>query len=246
MGSERRSAEITEIATESGSRTEFAYRRLRGDIIAGLFPSGAKLQIDDLKERYGLSASPLREALSRLVSQGFVDSMSQRGFRVSPMNAADLADITLSRQVIEIAALRLAIEKGNDAWEAEILAAYHRLQRLTARHQGRPQADLTAFSELHKAFHAALIAACGSPRLIAEQSRLYDQAERYRQVMMQRYLNEASEQLTMDHHALMDVVLARRTEAACTMLHAHLGLTYEFCFGRPAAQAKPKRKARSL
>src|SRR3546814_10393105 len=54
-----------------------------------IFPSGIKLQIEDLKARYGLSASPLREALARLVSQGFVQIENQRGFRVAPMRSAE-------------------------------------------------------------------------------------------------------------------------------------------------------------
>ncbi|MBX3455378.1 FCD domain-containing protein [Ferrovibrio sp.] len=246
--------EIRDLAAEAGSLTEFAYRRLREDIIAGHFPSGAKLQIEDLKARYGLSASPVREALSRLISQGFVASESQRGFRVAPMSAEDLADITLARQVVESAALALAIRKGDDAWEGEVLSAFHKLDRHVLRLGGRPVQDLAAFSELHKAFHAALIAACGSPRLIEEQSRLYDQAERYRHGMMYSFLSDAEVDLMGEHRALMEAVLARDADAALRLLHHHLGHTYEFCFGKNAAEnsgplpstgQKTKRPARS-
>ena len=229
--------EIRDLAAEAGSLTEFAYRRLREDIIAGYFSPGAKLQIDELKARYGLSASPVREALSRLISQGFVATESQRGFRVAPMSAADLADITLARQVIESAALALAMRKGDDAWEGEVLSAFHKLDRHVRRLGGGPVQDLAAFSELHKAFHAALIAACGSPRLLEEQSRLYDQAERYRHGMMHSYLTDAQIDLMAEHRALMETVLARDSDAALSLLHDHMGRTYEFCFGKQKAEA---------
>lgn len=234
--------EIRDLAAEAGSLTEFAYRRLREDIIAGHFPSGAKLQIDELKARYGLSASPVREALSRLISQGFVAAESQRGFRVAPMSPEDLADITLARQVVESAALALAIRKGDDAWEGEVLSTFHKLDRHVLRLGGGPVQDLASFSELHKAFHAALIAACGSPRLIEEQSRLYDQAERYRHGMMYSFLTDANVDLMAEHRALMEAVLARDADAALRLLHHHLGHTYEFCFGKHAEKAESLRK----
>lgn len=236
MGQNDRRAEIRDLAAEAGSLTEFAHARLRADIIAGHFPSGAKLQIDDLKARYGLSASPLREALARLAEQGFVAAESQRGFRVSPMSREDLADITLARQVIETAALRLALARGDDAWEAAILAAYHRLERYVARLAGAPPTDLAEFGLLHKAFHAALIAACGSPRLLEEQSRLYDQAERYRYRMMASYLVSADSGIMAEHRQLMELVLARETERAATMLHDHLLHTVAFCYDAPRLQ----------
>src|SRR3546814_2186223 len=79
MTEERGKAEIRDLAAEAGSLTEFAFRQIRADIIAGRFPSGIKLHLEDLKARYGLSASPLREALARLVSQGFVQIENQNG-----------------------------------------------------------------------------------------------------------------------------------------------------------------------
>ncbi|WP_341703035.1 FCD domain-containing protein [Ferrovibrio sp.] len=235
----RSKAEIRDLAAEAGSLTEFAYRNIRADIIAGQFPSGTKLQIDDLKTRYGLSASPLREALARLISQGFVQAENQRGFRVTPMSAEDLADITLARKVIEIAALKHAFERGDDAWEAGILAAYHRLERFVHRMGNAPVENLAEFGELHKAFHVALVAACGSPRLLDEQARLYDQAERYRHRMMTAYLLEIGIGIMDEHRQLMDLVLARKADAACAMLEHHLGHTYDFCFGNVLAQTAP-------
>jgi GntR family carbon starvation induced transcriptional regulator len=235
MGDEKTKADIRDLAAEAGSLTESAYRNIRADIIAGRLPPGTKLQIDDLKSRYGLSASPLREGLARLISQGFVSAESQRGFRVAAMSAEDLADITLARQVVEPAALKRAIERGDDAWEGAILAAYHRLDRYVARMEGQTLENFTEFSDLHKGFHVALIAACGSPRLLDEQSRLYDQAERYRQGMMQNFMVIGHGVLMREHKQLMDMVLARDADGACASLQHHLGHTYEFCYGEDAA-----------
>src|SRR3546814_15223944 len=87
------------------------------------------------------------------------------------MSADDLADITLARKVIETAALKRAFERGGDDWEAGILAAYHRLERFVQRMDNAPVENLGEFGELHKAFHVALLPACGSPRLLDAQAR---------------------------------------------------------------------------
>src|SRR3546814_2123009 len=64
MTEERGKAEIRDLAAEAGSLTEFAFRQIRADIIAGRFPSGIKLQIEDLKARYGRSEEHTSELQS--------------------------------------------------------------------------------------------------------------------------------------------------------------------------------------
>ena len=70
---------------------------IRADIISGHLPPGGRLRIKELCERYGSGAIPLREALSRLATSGFVVAEDQRGFRVADVSAAELTDITDTR-----------------------------------------------------------------------------------------------------------------------------------------------------
>src|SRR5690606_14667045 len=99
-------------ATGAGTMASTLFHRLRREIVSGELAPGLKLRIRDLTERYGVGATPVREALSRLVSTGFVTSIDQRGFRVSPISLEDLLDITESRQVVEGEAFRRSIERG--------------------------------------------------------------------------------------------------------------------------------------
>ena len=99
------------------------------DIIAGDLAPGARLGIVDLVQRYEIGATPLREGLSRLISRGLIVGIGQRGFRVADVSREDLEDITQMRTVIEVEALRLAIARGDDAWEAGILSALHQMRR---------------------------------------------------------------------------------------------------------------------
>src|SRR5215475_9391594 len=106
-----------------GSQIEGAYRRLRDDIISGVLIPSEKLRIEHLRQRYGMGASALREALSRLVSDGLVECEAQRGYWVSPVSRAELEDITAARKVIEVEALRQSIEFGSLEWESRVVAA---------------------------------------------------------------------------------------------------------------------------
>src|SRR6266404_1985705 len=205
-------------ASEAGTLSERAAALVEQDILAGHLAPGARLGIIDLVERYEIGATPLREGLSRLISRGLIVGIGQRGFRVADVNREDLEDITRIRTVIEIEALRLAMSQGDDAWEAGILSALHQMRRHIQRtgnefHEGAPD-----FDRLHKGFHTSLLAACGSKRLLTAHSDLYDQAYRYRRVMM-RALGSGEEFVAV-HQSLADRVLARDISGGQAMLAA--------------------------
>src|SRR5882757_6786018 len=101
----------------SDTLSERAAGLLQRDILAGTLAPGARLGIVELAQRYEIGATPLREGLSRLVSRGLIVAIGQRGFRVADVSREDLFDITRMRVVIEVEALRLAMENGGDAWE---------------------------------------------------------------------------------------------------------------------------------
>ena len=197
------------------------------DILAGSLPPGARLAVHHLASRYGIGVTPLCEGLARLVPAGLVAANGQRGFRVAEVSRDDLADITRARQAVEAAALRFSLTEGDTEWEAGVAAALHRLRRV-AGSTATPAGAGDEFHGAHKRFHGALIAACGSPRLLRAQSALYDEAHRYRQVMMTRF--EGWGPLLRGHAALAEVVLARDLQAAHAMLMAHLASTLTYVY----------------
>ncbi|WP_375411427.1 GntR family transcriptional regulator [uncultured Bradyrhizobium sp.] len=208
--------------------SERAANLVQQDIIAGALAPGARLGIVNLVRRYDIGATPLREGLSRLISRGLIVGIGQRGFRVADISREDLEDITRIRTVIEIEALRLAMTQGDDAWEAGIISALHQMRRHIQRtgdafHEGTPD-----FDRLHKEFHTSLLAACGSKRLLAAHSDLYDQAYRYRRVMMGA-LGSGDEFIAV-HQRLADRVLARDLDGAPATLASHLHSTLDYVY----------------
>jgi GntR family transcriptional regulator, carbon starvation induced regulator len=218
----------SEPAAEAATLSERAATLVERDILIGDLAPGARLGIVDLVERYDIGATPLREGLSRLVSRGLIVGIGQRGFRVADISREDLADITTMRTAVEIEAIRLAIANGNDAWEADILSALHQLRRYIERTGNEFNEGTEDFDRLHKGFHTALLGACGSRRMLAAHSDLYDQAYRYRRAMMRQF--DSGKKFVRVHQLLADCVLSRDVPAAQAMLSEHLHSTINFVY----------------
>ncbi|MCW5749022.1 MAG: GntR family transcriptional regulator, partial [Alphaproteobacteria bacterium] len=139
--------------------TERAVAILRRDIVSGALAPAERLGVRDLVARLGIGATPIREALSRLAAQDLVEANGRRGFRVAAIGRSDLEDLTRLRTLVEVAALQQAMARGDDVWEAGIVASLHRLQQAGGRGSRRARDNAAESDALHKEFHDALIAA---------------------------------------------------------------------------------------
>jgi GntR family transcriptional regulator, carbon starvation induced regulator len=217
--------------------SERAAARIETDIVSGALAPGARLAIADLAAHYGIGATPLREGLSRLLARGLIVAIGQRGFRVAEISRDDLADITRLRVLIECEALRESIARGDGAWEGAVVAALHRLRRYAEQNGEGLREGSPEFDALHKGFHRSLIAHCGSPRMLDAHSYLYDQAYRYRRIMMKTF--EESEEFVRDHRELAELVVNRRSVEAEAKLTAHLTTTLALVYPDAAMPDMP-------
>ena len=213
---------------EAATLSERAATLVEHDILAGLLAPGSRLGIVDLVQRYEIGATPLREGLSRLMSRGLIIGTGQRGFRVADISREDLLDITLMRTAVEVEAIRLAINHGDDAWEAGIVSALHQMRRHIERTGNEFSEGADDFDRLHKGFHTALLAGCGSKRLLSAHSDLYDQAYRYRRVMMRSF--DSGKKFVRVHQLLADRIISRDIAGAQAMLAAHLRSTMDIVY----------------
>lgn len=204
-----------------GSQIESAYWRLRQDIIAGKLAPSQKLRIDFLRTTYGFGASGLREALSRLVSDGLAETEAQRGYWVSPISREDLQDITTARLSIEVEALRQSILHGSLEWEGRVVAARHSLERFEQSMTESSAEVIMGWEKANRHFHMALISGCPSRWLLRFTELLYDQSQRYRhRTVLRRSIPRRG--LSAEHAAIVEATLARDAETACGGLHAHI------------------------
>jgi len=215
---------------EPKTLVEGAYLALRNDIIRGVYTASSKLKVDHLKDVYQVSGGTLREALALLVADSLVYAEGQKGFFVSPMSIKDFKEITQLRVNLEIQALTESIQNGDDKWEADVMAAYHRLalaeRKLALEDIEQRNAQFSSWEERNAEFHAALVSACQSKWLLQFIGILYQQSERYRTLGVQ-YGTNLKRDLHAEHEALKDAALARNAPLCSEILAEHIGITYE-------------------
>ena len=220
-------SQITRTDTSARTLASQAQDLLRRDILSGSLAPGQRLRTRDLQARYGLGLSPLRESLQRLSAEGMVVNDAQRGFAVAPVSATELEDLTLARTALESIMLPMAIEQGTADWEADILAAFHRLSRTPLPHDSGATADASQWEMRHRAFHHALVAGCNSPWLLRLHGQLVDQSERYRKIRILHHQESSARvrDVNAEHQAVMDAVLGRDAAKATTLMAQHLTAT---------------------
>jgi GntR family carbon starvation induced transcriptional regulator len=215
-----------EVGLNAKSAISRVVSQLREDLISVVIEPGAKLRIASLAQKYEANPGAVREALSRLVSEGLVVAEDQKGFRASPVSATFLTDIMSTRVFVEVEALRRSIAFGDTDWEANVLAATHRLSKVQ---QLDPETGaITAkWRNLHRLYHHALIADCGSPTLLQLQSQLFSQTERYRCLQGSLSQNGKIRDGDNEHHQIAELVVARDFESASKALERHYNKTVQ-------------------
>jgi GntR family transcriptional regulator, carbon starvation induced regulator len=147
--------------------------------------------------------------LSQLVAERLVVAISQRGYRVAPMSLAELADLYDARAQLEGLILKLAIQRGDDSWEADILAKAHTLSKVMEVNS--PDELLDIWDTRHQAFHTAIAnVAVAPPTLLQVRQSLFDQVERYRH-------------LWLCETVLSEAALERKRQRACGTGRRHPG-----------------------
>ena len=99
------------------------------DLLDGVLEAESKLRVEWVVSKYGAGASPVREALNRLASEGLLGRHDQRGFFIMPVSASELEELTRTRCWLEERALRESIAHRTAEWEEQLVLALHRLGR---------------------------------------------------------------------------------------------------------------------
>ena len=143
------------IANSVKTKNQFAYENLKEEISSGAFPPGEKLIIHKLAMRYGISDSPVREALRSLEAEGAVKNTPHVGYIVMEPDFTDLEQIIEVRQLLE----------GHATW----LAAHHitpsaltRLKSLIDEMNACGNDDVVLFGQLNAEFHDIIYSSCGN------------------------------------------------------------------------------------
>ncbi|MET8137095.1 MULTISPECIES: GntR family transcriptional regulator [unclassified Streptomyces] len=207
-----------DLPTLGGRRSSFRERvadALRAALIAGELRPGEVYSAPTLAARFGVSATPVREAMLDLAKEGLVDTVPNKGFRVTAVSEKQLDEYTHIRSLIEIpTVVRLATTADPVSLEALRPAAR---EIVTAAAAG----DLIAYVEADIRFHLGLLALAGNSHLVEvvgdlrKRSRLYGL-----EALAEAGRLEAS---AREHLELLDALLERDERAVHAVMTRHLG-----------------------
>ena len=180
-------------------------------IIAGTLKPDAPLRQDHVAREFNSSHVPVREAFRQLEAQHLVVALPRRGVRVAPLDATAIREISEMRAALEVVALRHAVPKMSQAHLAKIEMALI---------EGDNAETLQEFEAANRAFHRALVAPCGMPRLLASLDGL--QRANSRLVFAMARSAGWRPRSNQDHRLILQALRARDIEQASSLLARHI------------------------
>jgi DNA-binding GntR family transcriptional regulator len=199
------------------TKADYAYHHLRREIAHGTLPAGEPINQEAVARAAGVSVTPLREALRRLATEGFVQIAAHRDARVAPLTPEDARNLREMRAPLEALAVSLAAERITDEQRDVIRELARQLEPLD------DQADERAL-DVHRRFHAAFWDAADNPLLTSTLDLLWDRADRYRRQSLDR-LRGSGTRRTADfeqHFELMELVFAGEPDRAAELMRRHV------------------------
>jgi GntR family carbon starvation induced transcriptional regulator len=207
--------------SERLTATDRLQRRLEADILSGRLGAGMRLKPATLAPAIGVSATPFREVLARLQSRGLVENDPFVGVRVAPLSSAEVRDLFAVRVRLETDALVRTIRAGDQAWEASVRDVLARLEAASETVGGADLSTLVLrWLPVHREYHWALVAGCGSPWTLRVLRELFDHLDRYQATAWTD--NGLRSPSLGEHRALAEAALDRREADAVAALEAHV------------------------
>jgi len=200
-----------------GERTSLRERvaeSLRAALVSGRMVPGTTYSIPALAEQFGVSATPVREAMLDLVNEGIMSAVPNKGFRVVELSDAELDQITELRRLLEVPTV-------GDLAGAIDRAAVRRLRALAdAVSDAARRRDVVGYVEADRELHLALLAEAGNPRLVEMVGRLRDQSRLYglEQLAAEGVLVDSA----TEHMRLIDALESGDRRAAERVMAHHL------------------------
>jgi DNA-binding GntR family transcriptional regulator len=199
---------------ERVSLREQVRRAIRAALVTGDMRPGVVYSAPALASRFGVSATPVREALLDLAKDGFVEPVRNKGFRVRSLSTADIDEIYHLRRLLEIPTVTELARQGCP----EALPALRALADETV--EAVREGDVLAYVDADHRFHTALLGLAGNERLVHLVAELRAQVRLYglRPIIARGDVDAA----TGEHHRLLDHIEAKDPVAAAELMERHI------------------------
>jgi DNA-binding GntR family transcriptional regulator len=220
---------LENLTVDRSTLTTRALEALRAAIVDGRLGAGERYSVAQLAERFGVSRTPVREALLVLERQGVVRFERNRGVRVLETTAHDLEEVFALRLLLEVPATRRACELLS---EDDLAALAHELAAMAALAE---EGDEGAFMAHDKRFHEVILRGSGNRRLTTIVSQLRDLV-RFRGASTVGRSRDLQAILS-EHVVILDALRARDSAAAADAMRAHLLETGRLLLAQESAPA---------
>lgn len=193
---------------------ETVYDQLRVDILGLGLPPGTEIREAELASRFGLSKSPVRDALMRLEREGLVITTPRQGYRVAPIRMSDVQDMYHLRAILERACVERIAQTCTD----------EQLQTLETFRKFEPDAWNNSFIQYNHAFHRQLAELSGNVRLRNHLVDLIVQMERVTLMSVDRVRigNGNTQPLADEHARIIDALQSRQTKLSERLAEQHI------------------------
>jgi len=198
------------------SRASEVYEQLKRDIAEFSLVPGDRFTENELGERLGVSRTPVRQALTRLQQEGYVEVLFRSGWRVLPFDFEQFEQLYDLRMVLETTAAHRLCEDGTRV-DRELLDQLVAIWLVPA---GERSSDTVQVAQWDEAFHCSLVAAAGN----AEMARVHrDVTDRIRVIRRLDFTQPARIEATYEEHAkILKAIQRKRGDQAAMLLRAHI------------------------
>jgi len=211
------SLDLPDFAGRQSLREQVAHA-LRAALIAGQMRPGVLYSAPTLAAEFGVSATPVREAMLDLVKEGLVEPVRNKGFRVTELSEKELDEISALRELIEVPTVADIARRCDDDMRPKVEAL-----RTIARgiEKMAKKRQLIDYVELDRRFHLSLLALSGNENLVRVVAELRARSRLYGlQQLADRGDLAAS---AHEHEALLDLIIARDAKGVAAVMRDHIG-----------------------
>ena len=220
------------------SRAERLAEAIAEAILAGTLAPGARLDEQALADRFGVSRTPIRDALRELAGTGLIaPRQPHMSARVRSLSPEEVAGLFVAMGEVEASCARLSAQSMTEAERAELQALHARMGGLAARD------DRAAYVEANRAFHGLLYAGAHNPTLAEMAASLRRRLTPYRTAQFR--LSERPALSQVEHGRVVRAVLARDRAAANAAMLAHMSVVEEAFETQDAGQAAGRSAGRA-
>lgn len=212
-----------------GTNTIWLYEELRREILSLAVQPADNLEEKELVERYGMSRTPVREALIRLASDGLVTLLPNRGARVAAVDLSDFPRYVEAYDLVQRAVTKLAAMRRKQGDLEAIKAAQRKFEDACSRHEP------LEMTEYNRDYHAAIGDACHNQYLSSQYNSMLDQGMRILRIPFaydpssDDDLDKHLHKIITEHRAITQCIEARDAENAEMLAHDHTRLFQSRC-----------------